>query len=361
MIDVFINPSATIIQTLKKLDQSAQKVLLVVDKKKKLLGAITDGDIRRHILKAGNFDDVITEIYNKNPIFCFKRNFSPSVVKKILLSEKINLVPLLNNSHCVVDVIAWDQIFGGETGHPHRKKINIPAVIMAGGEGVRLRPFTKVLPKPLIPVGEMTIIERIIGNFRQSGVKKFFVILNYQGALIETFLNNLPDPPDITYIREKDFLGTAGGLKMLEKRIQGNFIVSNCDVLVKADYGNLLKAHTQNEVNLTILSAIQHHRIPYGVIKFEKGGEVTQIEEKPEQTITINTGIYLLNEKALKFIPRNTSFHMTDLIKVLLKNKQKVFTYPVNENDYIDIGQWDVYKDAVEKLTVLTKSHVPKS
>ena len=142
-------------------------------------------------------------------------------------------------------------------------------------------------------------------------------------------------------------------LRLLEEKIGKHFIVSNCDVIVRANFEEVIDFHKKHGASLTVLSSFQHYSIPYGVVIFEEGGQVLGIQEKPEYTFMVNTGVYILNKECLGFIPKGTHFDMTDLIKILIKSRKKVFTYPVNENDYIDIGQWEEYKKAVEKIQFL--------
>jgi len=224
-------------------------------------------------------------------------------------------------------------------------------VIMAGGKGTRLNPFSKIFPKPLIPIGEKPVIEIIIDEFRKQGISEYFLTLNYKGKMVEAYFDNTEKDYKVEYIWEDDFLGTAGSLRLLEGKIGDTFIVSNCDVMVKADFGEVLNLHKEQNASLTILSSIQYYEIPYGITKFKKGGEVTDIIEKPEYAFTINTGVYILNRESLQFIPPKSHFNMTDLIKTLIKDNRKVSTYLVNENDYIDIGQWEDYKKAVDRLS----------
>jgi len=168
--------------------------------------------------------------------------------------------------------------------------------------------------------------------------------------MIQSYFSHETLPYEIKFIREQEFWGTAGSLKMLENQFTGPFVVSNCDVIVEALYADVLALHVREAASLTILSSFKHFQIPYGVIEFKKGGEITNIVEKPEQTQAINTGIYILNPEVLELIPESAYFDMTDLIQVLIKKGEKVVTYPVNENDYADIGQWKEYQKTINKF-----------
>ena len=348
--DIFINEKAFIRDTFKKLDKTALKVLLVVNGNNELLGTVTDGDIRRYILSGQSLENDITKIYNRQPIYIKKEEFSPDMAKKIFIENKIELIPILDGGKKVIDFITWSDVFSEAIRVVKPTTINIPVVIMAGGKGTRMDPFNKIFPKPLIPIGDKPIIEIIIDEFRKQGVKKYYLTLNYKREMIESYLNSIKKDYEIKYVKETDFLGTIGSLKLLEKEIDDLFIVSNCDVIVKANFEEVINFHKEQRASLTILSALQHYKIPYGIIEFKEGGRVINVNEKPEYTFPINAGVYILNRDILRFMPEESSFDMTDLIKCLIKNNRKVVMYPVNENDYIDIGQWEEYKRAVEKL-----------
>jgi NDP-sugar pyrophosphorylase family protein len=181
-------------------------------------------------------------------------------------------------------------------------------------------------------------------------VDEFYFTLNYRGEMIQAYFNSISHSFNLHFVFEEDFYGTAGSLRLMPKKINETFIVSNCDILVKADYADVLQFHMTNNADLTIMSAFQHHKIPYGVIDFRENGIVTKISEKPEKTVAINTGVYVVNRDCIEMIPENVVFHMTDLIEKLIKNGKKVCTYPVNSDDYEDIGQWDEYHKTVRKF-----------
>lgn len=351
--DILIYATESIKDALKKLDKTAKKVLLVIDNKDRLLGTLTDGDIRRYILTGRSLENDIKEVYNKNPTYIRKENFSMDLAKRILLKKKIELLPILDERDKVIDFTTWDQAFSGDDKSiAVISKINIPVVIMAGGRGTRLEPFTKILPKSLIPIGDKPILEIIIDEFKKQGVSEYYITISHKGEMIESYFKSIKKDYKIKYVRENDRLGTAGSLKLLEGKINDIFVVSNCDVIVKANFEEVVNMHKKQNASLTILSAIQHYKIPYGIVKFKEGGKVIDIHEKPEYTFAINTGVYVMNKESLQFIPDNSCIDMTDLIKSLINNNKKIVMYPVNENDYIDIGQWEEYKKVIDKLQI---------
>ncbi len=348
---IMIKPDVVISDVLKQFNASGEKVLLIVDRKK-LVGTVTDGDIRRAVLSGCSLEDPIQGIYNQSPSFITTSTYDLDRVRKILLDQKVDLIPIVNEKNEVVDYITWKSAFSGHGFHEKQTgSINMPVIIMAGGKGTRLEPVTTIIPKPLIPVGPKTIAEHIMDRFANCGVNEFYFTLNYLGEMIKAYLSSSDYGVKINYVFEDDFYGTAGSVKLAKKALPETFIVSNCDIMVNADYADVIGFHERNQASLTMLSAFQSHRIPYGVVYFKEDGVVTRIHEKPESTVVINTGVYVINKKCLDYIPDKKQYHMTDLIEELMADGQKVCTYPVNENDYIDIGQWPEYRKAVKQFS----------
>lgn len=348
--DLIIKKTASIKEAMKQLDSTATKVLFVNDNESKFVGTLSDGDIRRGLLSDCNLDSNIENVVNKNPYIVSEDHSKADTISE-MKAKDIVFAPILNKDNKIINVFVLPES-QKEIIIKSDFKDNVPVVIMAGGKGTRMAPFTNVLPKPLIPIGDKTIVELIIDEFMNYNLKDFFLTLNFKSEIIKAYFNSIEKPYQIDYVLEKNFFGTAGSLTLLKDKIKSAFFVSNCDILIRANIKEIYDFHKKNKSLLTIISSIQHHTLPYGVIEFRKGGKVTALKEKPEYTFPINTGVYLLEPECLEYIPENEVFHMTHLIEKLLANNLTVTTYPINESEYIDIGQWDEYRDAVRRMSL---------
>jgi NDP-sugar pyrophosphorylase family protein len=215
---------------------------------------------------------------------------------------------------------------------------------MAGGSGTRLKPLTNVLPKPLIPIGEKTIIEEIFERFGNHGCNEFFLSVNYKAELIEFYLRNQQLPYKLNFFKEEKPMGTAGSLSLLKDKIVQTFFVSNCDILIEQDYSEILDFHRENKNEITIVAALRNYPIPYGVIETGDNGVLLNIQEKPEFTFKINSGMYILEPHLLNEIPLNEFYDITQLINKVRKRKGHISVFPVNEGSWKDIGNWDELK-----------------
>ena len=351
--DITILINATIKEALKKLNESAVSVLAVIDNQNKLVGTISDGDIRRHILNGKDISSLVHEACNIKHLFLKQKEYSINAAKSILISKKIKLLPIVDDKNKVVDYITWEQAFAEQEEIINRyKKLNVPVVIQAGGKGARLDPFTRILPKPLIPIGDKAMLELIIDQFMKFGINNYSIIVNYKGEMIKAYFDSIDKDYKIKYFWEKHYCGTAGGIKLVTRSVGNTFIVTNCDIIVSTDYYDLIKFHHKNKSDLTIVSSIRNHKIPYGVVEFSQGGRVINLFEKPEQTHSIITGVYVLEKNCLKYIKSGQSIDMPELIDKLLHAQKRVFTYPVSDSDYTDIGQWEEYKKAIQDLSL---------
>lgn len=348
--DILVFEGMTIKDAMKRMDVAAEGILFVVDTDRRLLGCLTDGDIRRSILAGRSLADSIDETYNKNPFVVEDGTFAAREIATVFLERKIKAVPVVDQDRRTVGYIKSEELLGDQEPVRQRRPIDVPVVIMAGGKGTRLAPFTNVLPKPLIPIGEKTILELIIDEFRRSGANEYYLTINYRGEMIKAYFDCIPHDYVLHYVKEQEFCGTAGSLSLLPEGFAETFIVSNSDIIVKADFADVLEFHKKSKAMLTMVSSIQHHKIPYGVVSFGDGGLVTSLEEKPEISFSINTGVYVLDSACLRYIPRGEVFHMTHLMERLMADGQRVLTYPVNENEYIDVGQWNEYLSTVNKM-----------
>ena len=346
--EIMIRANISIKEALRKIDANRKGALFVCDVDGVLLGALTDGDIRRRILGGGNLADTVDCCYNHDPVFVVEGHYTIDEIKRLMLDKTVAIVPVIDMNRCIIDILSWKDVFQDEA--VTFKKIAVPVVIMAGGRGERLGPFTKILPKPLIPVGEKPIIEIIIDKFSQHGVNEVYLTLNYKGEMIKNYLESIEKNYQLRYIWEKDFLGTAGSLGLLPADIGDTFMVSNCDIIVDVNYADLLHFHRHNDNILTVVGAFQNYKIPYGIINFENEGKIKSIQEKPEFDLTVNTGMYVLSHRALTFIPENKPFDMTELVQVLLAVDENVGVYPVSQKSYGDVGQMEEYKKVISQL-----------
>lgn len=348
--ELLVGPTLLLREALKRIDKTGEGILFVVDDGYRLLGTLTDGDIRRGILSGCQISDRIAKIYNPKPFAFYENRYSEENVKKVIREMRYEAVPVLSDDGIVIAFEKWNDLIDHDEPQVSRNKVDVPVVIMAGGKGTRMAPFTNVLPKPLIPIGEKTILELIIDRFTEYGIMNYFFTLNYRAEMIQAYFDSIDRDYNVSYIREQEFLGTAGSLALLPKDISSTFIVSNCDILVKADFSDVVAFHRKSGAMLTVISSIQHYEIPYGVIHFTNGGMVTSLEEKPEYSFCINTGVYVLESRCLQYLPAGEVFHMTMLMEALIADGQTVATYPVNEHEYLDIGQWEAYRETVNAL-----------
>jgi dTDP-glucose pyrophosphorylase len=341
-----IKTNSTLKDVMGKLNLSGSKCLVVVNNNDELIGTISNGDLRKAILKGSQLDDCIDNILNPSPISLTEEKFKISLAKDLFLKYKFDIIPITDKYNILKRIIKWDEIFGP-------KKIDkilndIPVIVMAGGRGKRLKPFTDILPKPLIPINGKPVIQIILEKFKKFGSEIFYVSVNHKAYILKAFFRELEY--NINFIEEVKPLGTCGSLYLVKDKIHTPFFVVNCDIIIDVDYSSLLKFHLDGCYDLTLVASTKQHIIPYGACELNKDGSLSKINEKPKLNFLINTGLYILESKVLNFIPKNTFFHITNLIDILINLDKKIGVFPVNDDLWTDVGQWVEYDKAIREL-----------
>lgn len=345
--NILIKPAHTIKQALRQMDAMGEKTLFVEDEHNKLLGTVTDGDIRRWILKGKNLTESVSRVMNSNPK-SLSQNFERKTAKQLMIKQMLECLPVVDDSKKITSAIWWVDLF--KNNLKKLKMLKIPVVIMAGGEGSRLAPFTKILPKALMPIGDKPIIEIIIDRFMDYGCNDFYLSLNHKSNIIKAYFKDFEHKYKITYIVEEKPLGTAGSLYILRKQIEKTFFMSNCDILIEADYADIFKFHQQKKNKITLVTSMKNFTVPYGVCEVKNGGILKSIREKPEFDFFVNTGMYVLDKTVLVDIPKNTPYNMTDLISDYLEKGEKISVYPVSEKSWLDMGQWEELQKMINRI-----------
>jgi len=330
----------TIREALLKIDKNGKKSLIVIDKKNKLIGSISDGDIRRHILKNNSLNYKISKIYNKKPHYLFEKDANNKMVNKQFNSGDVLILPIVDNNFILKNIITNDNL---NTTNLIKKKLKIPVLIMAGGLGKRLDPFTRILPKPLIPINDKPIIEIIIRQFVNNGFDKIYISLNYKADLVMSVLKQIEKKylKKIIFVREKKQLGTAGSANLIKNKINDLLLITNSDTLINLPFQEVINYHKLKNLDLTIISSIKNFKIQYGVSTINENGLLKKITEKPSTDHLVNIGIYLMNKKIINLIDKNKKIDFTDVIQKALNKKLKVGVFPVSDKSWQDIGNWN--------------------
>lgn len=339
-----------LIDALKLMDSLSRKLLIVMDDKK-FLSVVSIGDIQRAIIKKVPLESSIKSILREN-ISIARSDDSIEEIKKRIFELRAECMPVVDEDNYLTAVYFWEDFFPNIKKRIN-SKIKLPVVIMAGGKGQRLKPLTNVLPKPLIPIGDKTIIEEIIERFVAIGCSNFYLSIFYKSELIKYYFDEKKNLNyNINFIEEEKPLGTGGSLYLLKDKIKESFFVTNCDILIEQDYSEVYNYHKDNGNEITIVSALNHIKFPYGIINTDIDGELLSITEKPEMTYEINSGMYILEPHLIDEIPINNFFHITQLIEKVKKRKGKVGVFPVSEKSWVDIGDWKKY---INEINVLSK------
>jgi len=338
--DKIIGINDTIVSALKRMDGHRTKLVFVFDGDK-FDCILTIGDIQRAIIRQANLSDPVSTILDRDKIYASEKD-SIEHIKEVMFKELIDCMPVLNDTGEIVDVLFWHDVFT-ENVSDNRPKIDLPVVIMAGGKGTRLKPITNVLPKPLVPVGDKTILEVIMDQFEGIGCHKFYMSVNYKADMMKYYLSQLDHKYDIEFFMEDKPLGTIGSVSLLKGKIKTPFFVSNCDSINEQDYRDVYDYHVNNNNDMTIVTMIKSFKIPYGVIETGEDGLMVSLKEKPEQTYQVNTGVYILNPDLIYEIPEGEFFHITQLMEKVKVRGGRVGCFPVSEDAWKDMGEWPEY------------------
>lgn len=341
--------SLSVVDAMEKIDVNANGILFIVDENNSLVGTLTDGDIRRWLLKSGELTVTVTEVMNTSPYLLHVQNKNKAI--KMLKEKHITAIPIVDDNKKIVDICLLSD-FGEDKRKGDLSKVSV--VIMAGGKGTRLYPYTKILPKPLIPIGDTPIVERIIDYYTEFGIQKFYMTVNYKKAMIRSYFDDMSHSYDIRYVEEGKPLGTGGSIKLITDKFSNPIFVTNCDALILADYYDIYKFHVENKNDITMVSALKNFQVPYGVLHTGDNGIIESMDEKPKISYFINTGMYIINPETIDLIPDNTMFHMTQLVDKVMAEGGKVGTYPVSEDSFLDMGELDEMKRMEEKLGIVT-------
>lgn len=332
--DLFIPEEMPAIDAMRRLDEVGRRILFVAPGGI-LRGVLTDSDTRRFILRGGDLTRPVREVANYSP-------------KSLPLAQKaraqdfmkqnyIDAVPLVNAEGRVCEVVFQGDFDAGE----HRPNLDMPVVVMAGGLGTRLYPYTKILPKPLIPIGEVPIIELVLQKFGGFGCHRSTLIVNYRKNMIKSYFADLEQPYDITWVDEEEPLGTGGGLCLLKGRMDETFFLTNCDCLIDADYADLAAFHKKQGNTITMVCATKRYTIPYGVVELDDGGDLAAIREKPQMNFLTNTGMYVVEAALLNGIEDGKKQGFPDIMAACRKDGGKVGVYPIGEACWMDMGQME--------------------
>lgn len=340
--DYIVEPDVSVIEAMKIIERNGKGIVYLCNKRR-LQGVLTDGDIRRYIIQNGDLRESVSLVSNNEPHYLLPEEDGQA--QKRMGQYGIHSIPLLNSEWEIVKIF-----FRNSEYLQDKEQLRIPVVIMAGGKGTRLAPYTQILPKPLIPIGNKTITEHIIDRFTEYGCTHFDMVVNYKKNFIKSYFGDSENKFDISFIEETDYLGTGGGLKLLEGRYPSTFFMSNCDILIEDDYAEILKFHKEKGNMATMVCAEKHITIPYGTVETTGTGRAVCLCEKPEMNFLTNTGFYVLEPEFLHEIPADTFVHITDVLQKCIDKGFLVGAYSIPEEHWMDMGQLDELEKMKKRL-----------
>lgn len=341
---LYITDDRCVLDAMKQIDATSKQILLVVENNK-LKAIITDGDIRRHLLRGGKLEDSVKVIANYNPRFIFAKDKDKS--QELMKEWSILSLPIVSETFEIQSIVFLQDHEIGRNA-----SIGAPVVIMAGGLGTRLYPYTKILPKPLIPIGEIPITEHIINRFKEFNCKEFHFIVNHKKNMIKAYYSEVEKDYKLEFHNEETQLGTGGGLSLLKGKIKTTFFLTNCDILIRANYKEIYDFHKQNGNMITMVAAYKHLTIPYGIINMLNNGEIASMIEKPEYSFLTNTGFYIVEAEVVNRLEDNKAMGFTDIIEEQKYLGEKIGVFPVSERCWLDMGQLEELERMRKELGV---------
>lgn len=319
---------------------ASDAILFVVDEENRLLGSLTDGDLRRGFIRGLGFEDSITDFIQPDPKFIYEKDFNQEKLKSFK-ENLIKIIPILNIDKQIVDVLNF---------RFRTTLLPLDAVLMAGGEGKRLRPLTENTPKPLLKVGEKPIIEYNIDRLANVGIENMYLSINYLGEQLEAYFGDGSSKNiKIDYLREQKPLGTIGSVLLVEEFQHDDILVMNSDLLTNIDFADFYKTFKDSNADMAVAATSYHVDVPYAVLETDDNQNVKTLKEKPRYTYFSNAGIYIIKKKLLSMIPEGEFYDITDLMEKVIEMDQKLVTYPIN-GYWLDIGKHEDFKKAQEDI-----------
>lgn len=330
-------------KAIRVMDSGCIGICVCTNKREEVVGIITDGDLRRAILNGINLKDEVSSIMNNEFI-----SLSPNYIREDLFDifhDGIVRHVLILQDKKLVDIVMHEEIIS-IVENERELTLNAKVLIMAGGKGTRLAPFTDILPKPLIPINGKPAVSIIMDKFKQYGIEHFSISLHEKSSMVKAYYSEENNSYDIHYIDECKPLGTAGALSLFNAKLP--FFLINCDAIIDTNYHSILDYHKKENNEITIVVSTKSYEIPYGVCNIGNNGKLLNIDEKPSYDLLVNTGMYVLNPSIINLVSSNKYLDMTDLILMAQQENLSIGLYPIAENSWRDIGQWSDFNKTVE-------------
>jgi dTDP-glucose pyrophosphorylase len=336
---IFVGLDSTVRTTIEAIDAGAVEIALVVDPERRLIGTVSDGDVRRSLLRGTQLNDGIADITHRDATSA-PAGTTTDALLALMTDRGIEQIPLIEDGR-VVDLAFMRDLIRGSAAEGDNK-----VVIMAGGEGQRLRPLTEDVPKPMLQVGDGPLLETVLGQVKRAGFGKVLMAVRYRADMIEDHFGDGSEfGVQIEYVHEEEALGSAGALQLVREQLDEPFIVMNADLLTNVNLSALLRYHREESDAVTIGVRQYVLEVPYGVVDIEEGA-VTGLREKPSVPFFVNAGLYAVSPEAVAFLPAEVqSFNMTDLVGAALASGKRVGSFPIREY-WLDIGQLADYERA---------------